>query len=147
MPRYIKMKRAKKSIRLATEAELLAFCNKVREAGQADVLDALLPSVPGNENACLIANALNFRSTVLPVGMSYDYTTQANTVWVMRFPTSVSLAKRREIAKAVGCEIKTIDDEGDMLRNVMVLPEEIGHAANAFDDRIAFTRYIKKGER
>jgi hypothetical protein len=51
-------------IEFATEAELLEFANKIREAGGANPLDALMPSTPSDSKACLIAQALNFSCVV-----------------------------------------------------------------------------------
>lgn len=47
-----------------TEEELLEFANKIREAGGAELIEALLPSRPNDPSSCLIANALNFTSRV-----------------------------------------------------------------------------------
>lgn len=52
----------------ASIEKVLEFCNAVREAGGANPLDALLPSVPAESDSCLIARNLNFSCTVTPIG-------------------------------------------------------------------------------
>lgn len=51
---------------MLTEQEVLDFCNTVRTAGGADILDSLLPGIPLNSQSCLIANNLNFDCRIEP---------------------------------------------------------------------------------
>jgi hypothetical protein len=48
----------------ADPEEILKFVNDVRKAGQADILHALLPSIPQDSEACLIARNLNFHCDI-----------------------------------------------------------------------------------
>jgi len=139
----------------ATEEELLEFANKMREAGDAKPLEALMPSVPQDEKSCLIANAVNFRSTVLPVegGKWPDGT----DLWVM-IPERVGKERLAKIAEAVGCPLIEVwtpktggwlqverPNEEDLnwfkMRTIEVirLPKDIGLAANAFDQGEGWT--------
>lgn len=131
---------------VATEEELLEFANKVREAGGADVIDALLPSTPEDAHSCLIANALNFKCHV--DGWSHPTITPSpkykdgSSKWAMYFPENMSEADRRKIIDAVpGRAVKdTLTGHGIC----MLLPKHIGNAAEAFDHRIAFTDFIRR---
>jgi hypothetical protein len=58
----------------ATLQETLDFANKVREAGGADALDALMPSSPQEPGACLIAkiaDALSLKVKVVHDDLFY----------------------------------------------------------------------------
>lgn len=109
----------------ATEAELLDFANKVREAGGGNPIEALFPSTVGNSSACLIANALNFDCQVDAVH---------EDVWTMTIADGPNEAERhrriRAIAEATGCKIWYVsaDDPAGIF-----LPPKIGNAAHAFD--------------
>lgn len=116
---------------VATEEELLEFCNKVRQAGGANVLEALLPSVQQSSYSCLIANALNFGCSVSPY---------MNGIWLMRFPENISASQRKAISEATGLDVRP----GVGKSWVMELPEHIGNAAKAFDWGLAFTEYVKE---
>lgn len=109
------------SIEYATEAETLVFANRVRVAGGAEFLKALLPSVPGHAGACLIANALNFGCAVRPNGSRSSYNGEFDH-WYMELPLSVdgeSLSYKLNLPK---------------LGSYLVLPRMIGNAAHAFDN-------------
>lgn len=129
-----------KNIPVATEDELLDFCNRAREAGGADVLEALIPSEPGNPEACLIANAMNFGCSVGPD----DYYSKGSTVqdrwydWCMHFPPSVDYERIAEIAETLDCELYPDN------KRKMKLPVHIGNAAEAFDADLAFTTFNLK---
>lgn len=146
------------STEVATEEELLAFANKVRQAGGANVLEALLPSTPNQMKTCLIANALNFGCQIEPVENNLpgsDVRTKwsdGTLVWGMRFPDKMNHEDRQKICKAVGCKLAVIDEHEDwdsddedatVLVHGMLLPKPIGNAADAFDQGVAFTEYRK----
>lgn len=120
---------------VATETELLEFANKMRAAGEGDFLDALMPSVPSDTNQCLIANALNFKCSVFGApGDQED--SHGDELWAMYFPRNMAHARIRKIAEAVGCEVAEVTDRHDLQahsRLCVVLPEEIGLVAKAFD--------------
>ena len=144
---------------VATEEELLDFANKIRAAGGANVLEALLPSTPQDPHACLIANALNFGCRV--DGLNSDQ-------WHMELPGSFDFAKAKAIADSVECKVAYVasryDEEKAFWRSVyealdappasdaedwaedydgfvILLPEHIGNAAAAFDDGSAFVDF------
>lgn len=140
--------RYNEAVPIATEAELLEFANKVRAAGGANALEALLPSSPCNPNTCLIANALNFECTVTGPRTTttdeFDLPDNGDHNWVMAFPENMSRDKAQAVADAVKCPLTTEDagEEYPAERLVIVLPDYITHAAQAFDDRIAFQAYV-----
>lgn len=121
---------------VATVSELLEFCNKGRAAGAADLLDALLPSQPGNSEACLIANAMNFGCWVDRMAfVERERRGIEGSPWFMiiaRMPQE----RAQVIADALGCSLHDTDDG-----LAIMLPEHIGNAAEAFDLGIAFIDY------
>lgn len=125
---------------VATEQELLEFCNRVREAGGAEVLEALLPSRQGNANSCLIATSLNFGCSVGPNHDTkldvedYKYSNYAYGEWHMRLPVGMEQERMEKIAEAAGGELHS----EHYYYPYVVLPEHIGHAAGAFDKGIRF---------
>lgn len=131
----------------ATEQELLDFANKIREAGGADVLEALMPSKPGDAEACLIANALNFGCSVRPVRGHLPTYEDGSSPWVMEIGGDED--KLRELGEALDLPIVTItrsrfnystylDEYYDV--DVLALPKHIGNAAEAFDSGLGWTR-------
>lgn len=127
---------------VATEEELLEFCNKVREAGGANVLEALLPSEVNMPSACLIANALNFGCSVRGFYKEGDKDNfhpdgDGSYLWGMYFPRNMTDEAIEKVAAAVDCRI----DRGWDGERVMVLPKHIGNAAAAFDSGDAFQEY------
>jgi hypothetical protein len=155
MPERIE-KYAGREMIVATEDELLEFCNSVREAGGADPIGALFPSDPDEPESCLIARALNFSCAV-----NGPYDTQAwldkldqideierpfswpnlfykgsqDNIWVMLVQqgnAEQSNKKAEEVAKKLG--LHHVNDE-------ILLPQHIGNAAAAFDVELAFTEY------
>lgn len=113
-----------KARRYATEEELLAFANKLRAAGAADPLDALLPGKRGKGEACLIANACNFGCEVSPCG----------GWWGMFFPHNVSRERIDALATAVDCEVlENFSLHPELATHYIRLPEKIGNTAHAFD--------------
>lgn len=132
----------------ATERQLLAFANKMREAGAADPLEALMPSKPKSPETCLIANALNFECSVHGV--------DDDSGWFMHLPANMSRERAQKIAAAVGCELiegwhdgvgtfvqeASIKNDAYSFDRVLVirLPEKIGNTADAFDQGNGWTK-------
>jgi hypothetical protein len=108
----------------ATEIELLDFANRLRKLGGANVIDAFMPSSPGQANACLIANALNFGASVSPVGIE-------GATWRMTFPLNVKVSTVEIIAHALGLDHVYLT--GREVSREVVLPKLVGNAAWAFD--------------
>lgn len=144
MPRMIENKS------VATEKELLNFANKVRVAGGADILDALLPSKPGESEECLIARALNFKCTVggwAPVrdGVKTRWPDKS-LKWIM-IPHRGSPEQCDELARDLAKQLKLrlVRTEDEMRERgysyALLLPKIIGNAASAFDDGTAFTNF------
>lgn len=125
-------------ISVATETELLDFVNRARRAGGANILGALLPSQPQEPESCLIANGLNFGCVV--DGADFDDPATGEPRWNMTFPDNIDREVAQSVADALGCELLNYMDGARCL----VLPREIGHAAGAFDARIAFQNYVEK---
>lgn len=136
------------SRKMATEAETLEFCNKVRAAGGGDALGALFESDPGDQMTCLIANGLNFDCCVRPVEDMPDSTSREQLMrdaklvgepWEMICP---SREVRDKIAAALGLVKIDREEGGDGAwepleedeRFSVVLPDEITLVAETFDD-------------
>ena len=141
MPRYVKYENGE-PLKIATEAELLEFCNSVRVAGGAGILEALLPSVKSDAKACLIARGVNFDCDVAgPEDEAWLDVAGGWPVWVMRVHYGnweESQGKAKEIATKL--ELRRAANE-------IELPEIIGNSATAFDHGLAFTRYaLKRGQ-
>ncbi len=98
----------------ASPEEVLEFCNRVRAAGGADPLPALLPGDPNNPNTCLVARNLNFDCRILPKEF-------LSSTWKM-YVNDAALAKR--IANALDLEHED---------NAVTLPPKIGQVARDFD--------------
>lgn len=143
-----------RTLEYADEAELLSFANKLRAAGEADPLEALMPSVPGDANACLIANAVNFQSEVDGVNDGDS----DNDDWYMFLPSDMETDRALRIAAAIDCELLVgwedpfngdhyliKPSENDTLTCLMIkLPERIGNAARAFDKDEGWTSGYNK---
>lgn len=123
-------------VEYATEDEVLEFANKVRQAGGANILKALLPSEPNVPSQCLIANALNF-SCHVSTGAASLGLPSGSFQWYMELPENIGSEKAKAIADYVGCELKTID-RGKLVFRIL-LPEHIGNAAHAFDKGVGWT--------
>lgn len=131
-----------------TEAELLEIANKIRAAGGGDPLEAFFPSYQGDENQCLIANALNFGCKVQPMPTRVNYKAFDKRIpttwddhtskWVMEVPTA-KLAKK--LADALGWEVV----DKPFCRNLIILPKEVGNTALAFDEGRGWTKKYAKG--
>jgi hypothetical protein len=122
----------------ASLEEVLEFANKVREAGGGNPLDALMPAIPEDPSACLIAKNLNFKCRV---------ETDEADQWIM-VVDSPELAGK--IASTLGLDFYTQtvwEYEGRFYhtrhggyvetkveRPVIVLPERIGQVASDFDE-------------
>jgi hypothetical protein len=137
-------------VEYAEEEDLLSFANRVRAAGGAEPLAALFPSTPLEPDACLIANALNFKSTVTTPFDDEENSANYFT-WGMVFPTRFTKSRVQEIAREV---LGDDYDEESVRRHpgrkafVMVLPRLIGNTALAFDHakRGWVTKYRLKEE-
>lgn len=114
-----------------TEAELMEFANKVRQAGGANIIDAFMPSEPEQPTACLIANALNFSCSVVPAGEQKS--NGEHDHWYMALPKNMSIKKAQTIADAVNCRLYTHSGRYGVIERRIVLPRLIGNAAHAFD--------------
>lgn len=120
----------------ATLEEVKEFANKVREAGGANPLDALMPAVPQESYSCLIARNLNFNCSVagtdklLPTADDED-----QTYWGMFIEDP---EVRQKIADSLGLEI---------FGDAVILPEEIGDVAATFDNVWAAVLAIRYGSK
>lgn len=124
MPTYVETYRGRKyRVPYATEQETLDFANMVREAGGADLLTGLLPAQPVQNNACLIAKALNFGCSVDGLEASEEH--PAEHIWGM-CPDSLSIPEIEALAVTLGLEV---EEDGWTIR----LPRLIGNVAAAFD--------------
>ncbi len=104
--------------KIASPAEVLEFANKVRAAGGGNPLDALMPAVPADPHACLIARNLNFDCYVDANGSGGE--------WVMWVDDP---EVRDKIASALNLK-KT---NGDEHLYGVILPATIGRVADSFD--------------
>lgn len=132
--------------RIATERELLQFCQVVRKIGGGEIIQELLPGVPGNAEKCLIAKNLNFECKVAPRfnlddGDSVNFNPAEKRFraqdWVMHAPADV-LAK---IASELGLELVPQKVPFGDVGIALVLPRYIGNSASAFDKGVAFKQY------
>lgn len=121
MPKFVDMNGEK--IEYATEEEVLNFCNKIREVGGGEAIKSLLGGVPLAASACMIANSLNFDSTVIPIGRG------KSERWVM----CCSVEVVNKIVDSGLC------DRWDNSAIHVVLPRRIGYAAYAFDEKQGWT--------
>lgn len=140
MPQNIPSTNYSAAYQCATEEELLAFCNLVREAGFADTLDGLLPSKTGDPSTCLIANALNFKCRVFPESSHPDDRT--SSLWMMHLPDDTSAELYHKVLDVVGTEHLLTDS--DRLYKCVPLPLLIGNCARAFDAGEAFQEYAQE---
>lgn len=140
---------------VATEQELLDFANSIRRAGGANVLEALLPSEPGNSEECLIANALNFGCRVRPLligecmAMGCDwYFPSGASRWSMALPDNLTPEQREALSRVDGVQVLEAHSGlgPSSGRYFIPLPEHIGNAAQAFDAGEAFQNYVQKDE-
>lgn len=121
----------------ASLSELREFCNKVREAGGANPLDAILEAIPEEANECLIARNLNFSCKVQGVELEdveimdwqSKYDTSDDEPWGM-FVDSEKLA--HSICEATGCDY--VDQSVTKPLFAVILPPMIGNFANNFDE-------------
>lgn len=133
---------------------VLEFANKVRNAGGANPIDALMPSVPEDSSACLIARNLNFSCDVEPISFLRAGTDIDNIdprahihgdAWGM-FVEDEDVLER--IAEATGLPVVhapvltwTYDEGSDVegsyavdhLRSGIELPDELRDVAQSFD--------------
>ena len=114
----------------ASLRKTLNFANKVREAGGANALEALMPSHPQEPSACLIANALNFDCQI-----SGSSTWSDDRSWSMYLKGAKAIEKGRKIAAALKLEIREKSSPFYPQDNgvEIILPPEIGQVAHDFD--------------
>lgn len=132
------------NVLIAEEDELIDFANTIREAGGANVIDALMPSNPGLSQSCLIANALNFSasvdaslsSTKLP--WHTQPLSRRGLVWKMFLPPNMGDERARQLGRATRCYVDTT------YGGELWLPVHIGNAAHAFDSGDAYQEYLPK---
>jgi hypothetical protein len=103
----------------ASMNQVLKFCNKVRKAGGADPIGALLPAEPEQVDACLIAVNLNHECEIYRRG---SYRTGPWVMWCDK-PVAEKLAKK--------LKLKLVREEGAW---GVQLPPEIGAVARDYDD-------------
>lgn len=128
--------RHKVKVHFASEERLLAFANELRAGGDAAPLESLMPSIQSNSEACLIANAVNYGSAVQPTSAYNEET--CSWTWEMRFPKNMETSRIEKIAKKVNCE--TITRVGQFFHPLaLVLPQDIGNTADAFDNDEGWT--------
>lgn len=124
-------------IQRASLEETLEFCQKVREAGGGSALHALMPAVPTDPNACLIARNLNFDCSVACF---------EGAAWEMAVSDREIQKKIAEALDLKFNEASIEDDNGDEVW-LITLPPEIGKVASDFDkvDEVAdsFTYLIE----
>lgn len=138
-------------LEVATEEELLAFANSIRQAGGANVLEALLPSTPSDSSECLIANALNFGcqvGTASGFGVVKHDSAEARFPsraerWIMQLPENLTDEQRVALDGVEGVvlhEVTVFPNEPHYKEHFyyLALPESIGNAAAAFDAEVAF---------
>lgn len=131
---------------MATETETLEFCNRVREAGGGDVLQELLPSTPQEQNACLIANGLNFDCAVAPFERGPDRREELerengleHEPWVMKVINGEDglgdrIALELNLVVAGVTEEDSWNEWEEPEKEIeILLPERIANVARAFD--------------
>lgn len=122
---------SRRRIKAANRSALLEFANKVREAGGGTPLAALMPALPANAHQCLIARSLNFSCAVRPEpAYPRERFPSGAERWIMDVEPE---EKAVEIAKGAGLDLRYNEPLG---RLVLLLPEEIGNAAHAFDHKV-----------
>lgn len=116
------------------QREVLDFCNRVRQAGGANILNDLLPGIPLDSSACLIAHNLNFDCEITPQGGSHsDY-----NGWVMKIRGSEA-EEIEQIANDISNEMDmAIVNEGISFSGSrffhLKLPSELAEVAAKFDN-------------
>jgi hypothetical protein len=109
---------------MASLDELRDFCNRVRQAGGAKEIDDLMPAVPGQTEACLIAKALNFSCQVGALIDPDDYPKDPEA-WAMQ-------VRDEELAHKISKECKLPVIDKDEYYEV-VLPKKIYRVAQIYD--------------
>ena len=122
----------RRDVPVATQEELLEFCNKFRQAGGGDPITALLPGVQMDAEACLIASNMNFNCFV--DGLWDDENTW--TIDLDRWDENghderFTNDQIEAMSKVIGRPPREHKEELDVLS--WILPAHIGNAADAFD--------------
>lgn len=125
----------------ASLEEVKDFANKVRAAGGGNPIDALMPAVPENPHACLIAKNLNFNCEV--TGGTFEWVTPEGERLTLNDWIMVVGNKRTRDKIAEGLELSTANrtrlsyrPSGERFHTTeyaVVLPPEIGQVAHDFD--------------
>lgn len=126
---------------MATLDELLVFCNKVREAGGGELIDALMPGDECDPHSCLIARNLNFDCFVNKTGGE-------PSSWFMAVPNE---AVAEDISRKLDLPTTEVPnpwyDEDDEYVVAVKLPVSIGRVAEAFDNyELPEAYYTSAGE-
>lgn len=113
---------------VATIDEIKKFCNVAREAGGAKQIADLIPSLPSDGEACLIARNLNFECDVF----SYDgkQFEKGEEIWAMKVDDR-SLAQK--IAKALKLKVDLKEGPYGYGKAEIILPKKITRVAKRFD--------------
>lgn len=121
------------NVPVATPEEILAFANRVRAAGGAEVIEDLMPAVPTDARQCLIARNLNFDSAISSgVAFSGIMPTFPDGSWRWMMRLNMPFEQAAKIADVVeGGILFRPWSHSDIL--YLSLPETIGNAARAFD--------------
>lgn len=103
----------------ASDEEVLDFCNKVRAAGGANPLDALVPDCyPEDASQCLVARSLNFSCEVSPKKsnktVSHWTLEIENSVILDRIASELNLKKASEYSVWLPAEIASVAYEFDV---------------------------------
>lgn len=114
---------------MLSEEEVLDFCNRVREAGGTDVLEALLPGDAGLGESCLIAKNLNFSCNIRPGRIPEGHDNIDNWVMIIK---EEDIAKK--ISSAMDMEIIGHETSGFWPGYRLSLPSEIAEVARNFDN-------------
>jgi hypothetical protein len=125
---------------IASFDEVLAFCNKVREIGGANPLDALIPAIPQDSHQCLVALNLNFSCRVTNGTTArfskYEiehqgYGNVSYYPWTMIVDDPVLAIK---LGKGLDLPVIGDSNNDDGFVYHILLPAKIGAVARRFDD-------------
>lgn len=158
------LEQIERETKVANRRELLEFCARVRNYAGGDPLTDLLPGITGKANSCLIAENLNFGCRVQPESTSYIVTKAnlgykkidrkyvvygKNTSFPDQFSVEpwVMIVEDGRVARDIANNLNlptSISSGINGFEFAIHLPLEIGNAARAFDESLAF-RDLTKG--
>jgi hypothetical protein len=131
-------------IEVATPAEIFDFCNRVRELGGGELLEALIPGRPGYAGSCLIARNLNFSCDVARCDAE-EWETSTGEGLRGQYQWSMYVDNRQtavRVAEGMGLEWRLTREFSYPVYEIR-LPLHIGNAAFAFDaDRFSEEFYV-----